>query len=84
VRELALRLAGPAIVVVHELEGPTRMLLAGADGDDDALRVSEWLSASAARSAAILAALALVDAEGLARASAWHDELRGDAGRPGG
>jgi hypothetical protein len=62
-----------------------RLLLAGADGEDDALRVGEWISASAARSAAILAALALVDAEGLNRSTAWHQTLgREDADRPDG
>ena len=84
-RELSLRLTGPAVVVVLELEGPARLLLAAVDDDDDALRVGEWISASPGRSEALLAALALVDAEGLERSTAWHETLgHDDADRPGG
>jgi hypothetical protein len=49
VRELSLPVSGPAVVVVFEHEGPVRLLLAGADGEDDALRVGEWISASGVR-----------------------------------
>jgi hypothetical protein len=61
-----------------------RLLLAGGDGEDDALRVGEWISASAARSAAIMAALAVVEAERIERGNAWHEQLgRDDADRSG-
>jgi hypothetical protein len=67
VRELSLPVSGPTVVVVFELEGPVRLLLAGADHEDDTLRVGEWIGSSALRSKPILAALAAVDANSLNR-----------------
>jgi hypothetical protein len=76
-RELTIRTRGPAICVIFELEGPTRLLLPLADLDNTE-RIGEWLSASPARAAAILAAIAAAsERDGDERGVAWHRLLGG-------
>lgn len=78
-RELLLRHAGPAIVVVFEVEAPTR--ITSTAGHHDRLRLDSWIEESEARSAAV--AWAAADRErmgGPAREAAWLRELRGDPG----
>jgi hypothetical protein len=79
-RELTIRTSGPSLVVVVELEGPVRLLLASHDADD-LERLSEWVGASPARAAAILSAIAAADVDGHDRAARWHGSV-GDSGRP--
>jgi hypothetical protein len=73
--ELLVRLAAPAVVIVIEHEGPTR-LVSTATTAADGRALERWLAASPLREAAVEAALADRSLRGgAARGRAWAREI---------
>lgn len=75
-RELRLRTAGPALVLVLELEAPPR-LLTSASTQSEASRLSEQLCSRPSVCRALIEMLAVVDAE---HAAAWHRDVEPGGG----
>jgi hypothetical protein len=74
VTEFRIRTVAPAVVIVIEQEGPTRMFSTAGSPEDEGLEA--WLRASPFRAAAVAAGLA--DRRltgGVARATAWTQVL---------
>ena len=72
--EILVRTAGPAVVVVFEVEGPTRLISTAQPSEDS--RVDDWIATSRPREVAVAAALA--DrwlSGGAARGRAWTAAL---------
>ena len=75
-RELLIRTAAPAIVVVLEREGPPR-LLSTAETTAEGEELARWVEDSDRRTEVVEAALRLRDDEGgRERGAAWAEELR--------
>jgi hypothetical protein len=78
VRERLVRLAAPAVIVVLEVEGPTR-IVAAADGEPERRALLRWVESSPARGQVLAAALldgALEDE----RRDAWTRALAHESG----
>jgi hypothetical protein len=73
-RDVVVRLVGPALIVVFEHEGPTR-LLPVFDGEPDTLALTEWITRSALRGTAVACAALDEDKQGRERGREWTAAL---------
>jgi hypothetical protein len=73
-RDVIVRLVGPALIVVFENQGPTRLVRAF-DGDPDRDALTEWVTHSTLRATPVAYAALDEDEQGRERGREWTASL---------